>query len=187
MPRHLEYDLISKGEYVKITTFNREHCRPISYEEFTSNEDSRINRIEISRPLAERIIQFLIMEDIGTRGKAEGIESGAWDGRYSRTYFTVRFSLHIVAGKRGGWFILQNGGREPSIPDEFIEYGPMRKSGHRDHRYRRKLSPAEVAEVRALRARTPSIEQLYRWIVRKYPAEVLNLDWSGKGRPAAFG
>lgn len=179
-----DYSPIGSDEYFKLTQFQRSDSRPISYEELVSFEGERgelhVNRVEITRDLAAKILRFIKEGGLSTRGSVPDLsEAGCQE--YSHTVFTVRFSLHMVKGSRGGWYILQRGGREPIIANEFIEYGPKRKSGGRKNRYRRKLSCSEQNQLDALMTRTPSLEQVYRWIIRKYANHVRNVEyWFGE-------
>jgi hypothetical protein len=183
MPSHRDYSFLDQNEYFQLTQFNRSFSSPVSYEDIVKREeetgDVHIHRVQIRRGLAEKILAFIDEKGLSTRGNVQLLKADTQNPQYSYTVYTVRFSLHIIAGKRGGWYVLQNGGREPIIPNEFIEYGAKRKSGGRKSRYRRNLSFSEENEVRVLEGQTPSMEQIYRWIIRKYPHEVLNLDWSG--------
>jgi hypothetical protein len=187
MPSHRDYSPPDDNEYFQLTQFHRSTSRPISYDDIAKVEgEVSIYKFEITRAMAEKILRFIDDSNLNTRGEVRFMEADTQIHKFSYTVYTVRFSLHIVAGKRGGWYIIENSGQEPIIPNEFVEYGPKRKSGGRKNSYRRNLSFSEENEVRALKGRTPSIEQIYRWIVRKYPNEVLNLAWSGDGSPSPF-
>lgn len=176
-----EYSPLGHKEYFALTQFDSSRHRPICYQELIAREKEsgrlHVFRISITRLLATRILSFIEKSDLSTRGSVSGIYNGDIKNLdFSMSVYTVRFSLHIIPGKRGGWFILECQGREPRIKDEFIEYGPKRKSGGRDHRYRRNLSSTEQNQVDFLKDRTPDLETILRWILRKYPDEVRNVD-----------
>ena len=184
-----EYAPITRDEYFQLTQFDKSSSRPMSYQDLVTLEKTRgelhINRVEITRLLAEKILKFIDENELSTRGPIPDIADTQMP-HISHTVFTVRFSLHIVAGKRGGWYILECGGREPRIKDEFIEYGPRRRSGRRKNRYRRNLSYSEQNQVDFLKSKTPALDQLYRWIMKKYPSEVRSIDVRFSNDPFPF-
>lgn len=142
--------------------------------------------MQINHAMAAKIIKFISDNEISTRGTATDITDKE-NPEYSYTVFTVHFSLHIVAGRRGGWYVLQGGGREPAIKDEFIEYGAKKKSGGRKSRYRRNLSYSEKNQVAFLEAKTPSMVKMYKWILKKYPNYIMNSDvWFGERKYLFF-
>lgn len=136
----------------------------------------RVNRVEVSQELAIRIREFIAKDSLNTRGAVPDVDA-LRKGSLSRTIYTVRFALHFIAGKRGGWFVLERGGREPIIKEEFIGFGPMRKSRTRKNRYRRNLSYSEQNQVEHLNSKTPTIDQMVDWLLKKYPSDVINLDF----------
>lgn len=173
-----EYGEIGPDEYFQLTKFNPASCAPKKFEELVALEQTQgelyIRRVQITRSLAEKILTFIEGDELRTRG-CSTFPSEALN--LSGTLFTVRFCMHMIAGKRGGWYILESQGREPPIEREFIEYGPKRKSGGRKSRYRRNLSYSEQNQVDFLKAKTPTLEQMYRWMIRKYPNDVLKVDY----------
>lgn len=175
-----EYSPITRDEYFRVTQFDKSKSQPVPYHDLVSlehdGEKLHILRVEITRSLAEKILRFIRDRGLSTRGAVPDLADNN-AGDYSRTVFTVRFSLHLVVGKRGGWYVLATGGREPRVKDEFIEYGPKRKSGGRKGRYRRKLSYSEQNQVEFLENTTPSLEKIYQWIMEKYPGDVRNIDF----------
>lgn len=175
------YSPIDRNEYFQLTQFDRSSRGPATYEDLVKLEadqgEVRVGRVQINHSLAAKILKFIGDNEISTRGSAPDITYKE-NPEYSYTVFTVFFSLHIVAGKRGGWYILESGGREPYIKDEFIEYGAKKKSGGRKHRYRRHLSYSEKNQVAFLESKTPSMVKMYKWILKKYPNDIVNSDVS---------
>jgi hypothetical protein len=173
------YPFLTPQDYFILSQFSKPRGRGVVdqfIEQRGQGNVSRVNRVEISQALALRIREFIAKDGLNTRGEVP--DSDAFRSRSaSRTIYTVKFALHGIAGKRGGWFILERGGREPIIKDEFISYGPMRKSGTRKNRYRRNLSYSEKNQVEYMNAKTPTIDQMVDWILKKYPSDVLNLDF----------
>lgn len=151
-----DYSPIEPGEYFQLTQFEKSKSRPVSYPELTTLENANgelhIGRVEITRSLAAKILKFIEENALSTRGRVTDL---AETQDFSHTIYTVRFALHIVAGKRGGWYVLSAQGREPRVENEFIEYGPKRKSGGRKNRYRRNLSYSEQNQVDFLMGKTP--------------------------------
>ncbi|MBM1764767.1 hypothetical protein [Sulfitobacter geojensis] len=175
----LEYSHLTPQDYYQLSQFSglkgRESVSSF-LEDKKSGQDVRLYRVQISQDLAFRILDFIRKDGLNTRGPAPDVSS-LIETTFSQTVYTVHFALHFIIGKRGGWFILENGGREPVIKDEFIAYGPKRKSGSRKHRYRRNLSYSEQNQVDHLKSITPPLEQMFDWILKKYRGEIRNLDF----------
>jgi len=174
-----DYAVITPKEYSDLTYFkSRDAGGNISdfTEQRKSNDDLPVNRIEITRELALRLIEFIASNGLSTRGPIPD-EEHIKTTTVSQTIYTVRFQLHLVVRQQRRWFILEKGGREPIIRDEFIAYGPVRKSGGRKHRYRRKLSYSEQNQVDHLLSITPTVELMLDWILKKYRKEIKNIDF----------
>lgn len=174
-----EYPFLTPQDYFALCQFNAPRGNA-SVTSFLAQKDSgtelRVNRVEVSQKLALRILEFILKDGLSTRGPVPDVTS-LNGSKMSRSIFTVFFTLHCVAGERGGWFVLERGGREPEIKDEFIQYGPMRKSGGRKNRYRRKLSYSEQNQVDHLKGITPTLDQMLVWILKKYQSDIRNLDF----------
>lgn len=174
-----EYPFLTPQDYFELTQFGRLRGES-AVEDFVRQKNAgtevHVNRVEISQELAFRIREFIVRDGLNTRGAAPDVDT-LKNASSSRTIYTVRFALHFIAGKRGGWFVLERGGREPEIKDEFIQYGPKRKSGSRKNRYRRNLSYSEKNQVDHLRGLTPTLEQMLEWILTKYRRDVRNIDF----------
>ena len=174
-----EYPLLTPQDYFDLCQFNapRGDASVLSFlKQRDSGAELQVNRIEVTQELALRILEFILKDELSTRGQVPNAVS-LHGSKVSRSVFTVFFTLHFVAGQSGGWFILQRGGREPEIKDEFIQYGPLRKSGGRKNRYRRKLSYSEQNQVDHLKRITPEFDQLLAWIFKKYQSEIRNVDF----------
>ena len=188
--QHIEYGHLNRSEYYQLTQFESNAGRSIQYEDWLNlcekHEKLYLKRIQISGKLASIFINYISKENLETRGNISDdchLESLS----FNKTLYTVNFALHLISGKRGGWFIIDSNGREPLIKDEFIGYGKMRKSGTRKNRYRRNLSGTEQNHVDFLKAKTPSINKLCEWFLKKYPNEVLNLDFhTGENKSTIF-
>lgn len=184
MARSWEYPFLTPQDYFAISKFESPNGvgAVSSYvEKAASGMELQINRIEVTRVLAKRILDFIQRDQLSTRELTPDAVMLS-EMKFSKTVYTVNFALHLISGKRGGWFVLDRSGREPVIKDEFIEFGPMRKSGGRKNRYRRKLSYSEQNQVDFLKTRTPTLDQMSAWILQKYPSDVRNLDYYEVGK-----
>jgi len=179
--RHIEYGHLDRSEYYQLTQFEANAGKSIQYKGWLSlcekHEKLYLKRIQISGKLASIFINYISKENLETRGNISD-DCHLENLSFNTTVYTVNFALHLISGKRGGWFVIDGNGREPFIKDEFIGYGKMRKSGTRKNRYRRNLSGTEQNHVEFLKAKTPNINKLCEWFLKKYPDEVLNLDYS---------
>lgn len=189
--RYIEYGHLDRSEYYQLTQFEDYSGGSIQYEDWLNlckkHEKLCLRRIQISRKLASIFIEYISNESLETRGNITD-DCDLERLSFNSTVYTVNFALHLISGKRGGWFVIDGNGREPFIKDEFIGYGKMRKSGTRKNRYRRNLSGTEQNHVDFLKAKTPSISKLCEWFLKKYPDEVLNLDFhTGESRSTIFG
>lgn len=174
-----EYPFLTPQDYFALSRFSGPQGNAVVdsfIEHQKAGTDIRVNRVEISQVLAFRILAFIVKDGLSTRGPAPDIDT-LKNVSLSRTIYTVSFALHFIAGKRGGWFVLERGGREPEIKDEFIMFGPKRKSGSRKNRYRRNLSYSEKNQVEHLKGMTPTLEQMLDWILKKYRHDVRNIDF----------
>ncbi len=174
-----DYPDLKNDDYFRLTDFGKENSRPLSYDEIIDmnrqNKNLSISKFSIKKNVAQQILDYIENNALNTRGKVRHIS----DDEATFTNYTVRFCIHVIHGKRGGWYIVENDGRMPIIADEFIEYGPLKKngSGRRKNGYRRKMSYSEKNQVEYLESKTPSIEQIYRWIVKRNPTDVLKLNF----------
>jgi hypothetical protein len=173
--RSIAYPWLGKDDYYFLTNFETSSTMPIAYDDIKKEETLRgklrVDRFEVSQDLFLKLLNYIKKEGLITRDPApEAFMDGVIPCSF--TVYTLKFELHVVEGKRGGWFIVSGGGREPTINEEFISYGPMSKSGSRSCRRRRKLSQSEKAHVEYLDGRTPNIEKLYEWVSKKYLSKV---------------
>jgi len=169
------------SEYYTLTQFEDRKETKWSYTDIKSAESrlgkSEINKFQVSREVFKRILQYIEDDLIRTRHPApESITSEGPSSSFSVS--TIKFSMHAIKGSRGGWYIISNGGELPIIKNEFIEYGPKRKSGRRRYSARRNLSQTELSQIEWLQERTPSIETIHEWVSKKYPDHIYKVDVS---------
>ena len=184
-----DYKLLEKGDYFELTKFPQRAS--VGLAEISEREREGYNfclwKISITRELMFRIFDFLVREGLITRvghgdfnihiHTEKSIEAAMARGS-QQSFFTANFGLHFIGGKRGGWYILDYEGRMPPIPNEFVDFGPMRKSRlGRKWRYRRQLTRQEESLESRLISDTPSFVQLYSMILKKYSVDIRNVSF----------
>ena len=134
----------------------------------------RVSSLMISCELAERISAYIARNKLQTFYRKN--KRGTSNNRYTLN-FTLKQYVHIENPKA---YLSKPGALGPN-PNKRLNIGinptPAEAS-------LRAIFMANREQERELRARSPTLEQMYFWIVRKYPEDLLWMDYSTE--PDAF-